>query len=324
MKNYFFLIFQLPILVFEIFLFKFFKKKNSKHSYSALVKLFCISGGISNSFLNFILSKPLNLKKKEVNNEIKFFKKNGYSLKQNFLSKNFIDNFKDELKKIPGFWTGDDYISQKKEFLISDIKSTKFYYDPSDLLDTESVSNILLNEDIYNLARDYLQNEPILNNIACWHSFPSRAEDSQAAQLWHFDMDRIKWIKFFFYLSDCKNENGPHCFIAGSHLNNGIPWELRIQGYKRLNDKNIDLFFDESKKKIFKEKAGTLLIEDTRGLHKGKKLINGNRLMFQLEFVTSMFGSPYEKIKIKNNEKNKELITRLRSNNFTFQNFDLN
>ena len=36
------------------------------------------------------------------------------------------------------------------------------------------------------------------------------------------------------------------------------------------------------------------MFEDSRGLHKGKKVISNNRLMFQIEFTSSLFGNNYK------------------------------
>ena len=37
--------------------------------------------------------------------------------------------------------------------------------------------------------------------------------DEHAAQMFHFDMDRPKWLKFFIYINDVNEKNGPHFFI---------------------------------------------------------------------------------------------------------------
>jgi hypothetical protein len=37
------------------------------------------------------------------------------------------------------------------------------------------------------------------------------------------------------------------------------------------------------------------LAEDTRGLHKGKHVVRGDRLMLQLQFSNSLFGATYPK-----------------------------
>ena len=37
------------------------------------------------------------------------------------------------------------------------------------------------------------------------------SKDKKLHQWWHYDMDRPKWLKFFIYLTDCDEDNGPHC-----------------------------------------------------------------------------------------------------------------
>ena len=97
-------------------------------------------------------------------------------------------------------------------------------------------------------------------------------------------MDRPKWIKFFIYLTDCNQQNGPHCIIKRTHKNFSVPWKIRKNGYSRISDDIINKNFLESDITEIIAKKGTLLIEDSRALHKGKKLEKGNRLMFQLNF----------------------------------------
>jgi len=46
---------------------------------------------------------------------------------------------------------------------------------------------------------------------------------------------------------------------------------------------------------------GTILAADTRGFHKGKPVQSGERLLLQIEYATSLFGAPYEKVTL--NEK---------------------
>ena len=72
-----------------------------------------------------------------------------------------------------------------------------------------------------------------------WSVAGNKQPDSAAAQLYHFDMDRIRWIKFFINLTDVTAENGPHCFIAGSQQTCGIPRHLLAKGYTRLSDEPV-------------------------------------------------------------------------------------
>ena len=274
----------------------------------------------------------LFFKKKKINDEEglfkkeekKLFKTNGYLVKENFLDNNFINNFLNELDRLAGYWEGDNILELKKQFFLSDIKSTKFFYETNDLLKLENVKQILLNEQIINSARNLLDAEPIINNISCWHSFVSDKPDKQAAQLWHFDMERPKWIKLFFFLTDCNFENGPHCFISESHKNNGIPKNLRLLGYQRLNNELIEKNFDRNLIKEITCSKGSILFEDTRGLHKGKQLLRGHRTIFQIEFVTSMFGAITNKIKIdKDNDLLKRFHSKFDNSDYIIQNFEL-
>ncbi len=46
----------------------------------------------------------------------------------------------------------------------------------------------------------------------------------------------------------------------------------------------------------FSAPRGTILAEDTRGLHKGKHVETGDRLLLQLQFSNSLFGMAYTKV----------------------------
>ena len=310
-----------PFFLLEIIFFKI-VKKNSWFSYRTMINLFCITGGWSNDFLHTILKKK---EKKSKNNlkfrEKKFFSKNGYLVKENYLNENLINNLRSELKTIKGYWAGDNFKSKGLEFFKNKVKTTKFYYTQKELLKLKSIQKIILQKNLINLARETLNAEPIISNVVCWHSFPSKKPDEQAAQMWHFDMERPKWIKFFIYLSDCNSLNGPHSFIIGSHKNDGIPKDLRMHGYKRLDDEIINRNFPKKNLIDIKCEKGSLLIEDTRGLHKGKILQKGKRSMLSIEFTSSMFGGPYEKINMRHDSFFIKNLSKINNSDFIFQNF---
>jgi ectoine hydroxylase-related dioxygenase (phytanoyl-CoA dioxygenase family) len=117
----------------------------------------------------------------------------------------------------------------------------------------------------------------------------------EAAQFFHFDMDRPKWLKFFIYLTDVGTENGPHTFVSGSQRTGGIPRELLRKGYSRMSDEEVLAFYPPQDVVEFAAPRGTIIAEDTRGLHKGKHVHSGDRLVLQLQFSNSMFGGSYER-----------------------------
>jgi ectoine hydroxylase-related dioxygenase (phytanoyl-CoA dioxygenase family) len=138
-----------------------------------------------------------------------------------------------------------------------------------------------------------------------WHTAFSRDPDKSAAQYYHFDMDRVKWLKFFFCITDVTPETGPHCFVAGSHRRGATPNALLKQGYARLSDGDVRSHFSDDKFVEFVAPRGTIIAEDTRGLHKGKHVVHGDRLMFEIEFANSLFGGalPNERLQSVRSEK---------------------
>ncbi len=63
----------------------------------------------------------------------------------------------------------------------------------------------------------------------------------------------------------------------------------------RILDEEMRGFQQEDFKEIV-GKRGTIIAVDTRGLHKGKPLVTGDRLILQYEFTNSLFGASYEHI----------------------------
>jgi hypothetical protein len=131
-----------------------------------------------------------------------------------------------------------------------------------------------------------------------WNTDFQKEPDSEAAQFFHFDMDRIKWLKFFFYVTDVDDNCGPHSFVEGSHKDGGIPFSMTSKGYSRLSDEEVINHYGKEKIKVFAAPKGTIIAEDTRGLHKGTNVIEGHRLIFQIQFSNSLFGGQYPKSKI--------------------------
>jgi len=142
----------------------------------------------------------------------------------------------------------------------------------------------------------------VLDEVNLWWSTAYGAKpDANAAQLYHFDMDRIRWLKFFFYLADVGPENGPHCFVAGSHNSDGIPASFLDRGYVRIADEEVAATYGPERLIEFSGPRDTIIAEDTRGLQKGRSVLRGDRPVLEFEFSNSLFGatSPHGKSKIK-------------------------
>jgi hypothetical protein len=173
-------------------------------------------------------------------------------------------------------------------------EGVRYDFSAQDVIDNPDVQCVMADRSIIAVAQRYLRCKPILDVMSMWwHTAYSRIPDKEAAQFWHFDMDRIKWLKFFIYLTDVGPDNGPHSFVAGSHRTGGIPSALRLKGYARLTDQEVEACFSRDRFLEFTAPRGTIIAEDTRGLHKGKLVSNGDRLILQLQFSNSLFGGYY-------------------------------
>ena len=173
-------------------------------------------------------------------------------------------------------------------------KGIRYDFPTADLLANADVQGLLCDPSILGVAQAYLGSRPMADVLTMWWNTAYSDKPSEAAaQFYHFDMDRIKWIKFFIYLTDVGTDNGPHTFIAGSQRTGGIPPSLLRKGYVRLTDEEVREHYVADDFIEFTGARGTVLAEDTRGLHKGKHVTQGDRLVLQLQFSNSLFGGYY-------------------------------
>lgn len=175
-------------------------------------------------------------------------------------------------------------------------QGVRYDFSAQDVIDNADVQTLMTDHSLIAVAQSYLRCKPIFDVMSMWwHTAYSKQPDKDAAQFYHFDMDRIKWLKFFVYLTDVRPENGPHCFISGSHRSGGIPKHLLSKGYARLSDEEVVACYPPDRFVEFTGPRGTVIAEDTRGLHKGKHVTAGDRLMLQFQFSNSLYGGTYEK-----------------------------
>ena len=132
----------------------------------------------------------------------------------------------------------------------------KFHRLNKDLITNENVRSWALSRNIVNLAQIYLGSKVYCDLIANWQSYPTDdvIEQKRSAQHFHFDMDRVKFVKFFVYLTDVDCNNGPNAYIKGSHKL--FPRELRHDG--RFEDTRIFKTYNKQDYFEVKGKAGTI------------------------------------------------------------------
>jgi len=160
------------------------------------------------------------------------------------------------------------------------------YADSPDSPSLEAITNDPL---LTRVASEYLRSPSSAIDSTFWYTFPHATPSSETAQLFHYDLDSIRWLKVFVYLSDVGSENGPHEYVAASHRpENKVP-QVLLKEYARIDDQEIDQFYPGRRRQITGE-AGTVIFGDTRCFHKGTSVQREHRLIFSPIYAPSRVG----------------------------------
>lgn len=236
-----------------------------------------------------------------------------------FLSEEKIDylkqlSFKTKAKLTPAPKDGESsgYFKRGNE------KAIKYQFFEEDLIQDHEIQRLIADPSILSVAQAFLKAKPVVDLISMWWSTSvSKQASSEVAQLYHWDMERIKFIKFFFYLTDVDTDTGPHCYVKGS--NNGFPTAVRRDG--RILDEEINKVYPAENLIEINGKRGSILAVDTSGFHKGKNLKRADRLLLQFEFANSLFGINSEYFTV--NNPSAELKQAAKSFPFVFQRYEI-
>ena len=140
---------------------------------------------------------------------------------------------------------------------------------------------------------------PVHTALLSWWSVGSTFDEkvlSQAAQMYHQDKDWIKWYKALIYLTDVDEEAGPHVYVEGSHRDYEdrflSKYNEKPKFSQRFSDAEMIDLFGADRIKTLTGKRGTVILEDTSGLHKGAPVRRDHRLLMEVEWACSLFMSP--------------------------------
>jgi ectoine hydroxylase-related dioxygenase (phytanoyl-CoA dioxygenase family) len=280
--------------------------------YQAFIWMFCVTGGRLNAALSWLITRlrparPLpeaagilgDLSGRAADDCVERLNRDGYVVFERALPPEACDRLREFARSTPSRVRRMDNESSAQPprtalYDGGEATAVRYDYEPSDLLDNVDVQNLLADASLLRLAQAYLRCEPVADVLSMWwHTNYHTQPDSEAAQFYHFDMDRIKWFKVFIYLTDVGPDNGPHSFVVGSHRTGGIPWKLRRKGYVRLTDDEVIEQYGSDRCLHVTAPRGSIIVEDTRGLHKGNTVRGDPRLILQLQFSNSLFGGYY-------------------------------
>lgn len=252
----------------------------------------------------------------DINKIASTLQQDGYCVMPFTLPDAIIENLTEIARKYPCIVRDSSTPDIKEFFDTSSSKGSRFDLLEKDLLAEATVLSLATDSLFLKIAEDYLNAVPINDLIAMWWNLPCKNPDkSLLAQMYHFDLDRPRFLKFFFYLTDVDNNNGPHCYMKGSHRDK----PSKLNQDRRYTDEEISNAFSPDREIVFTGKRGLILAEDTLGFHKGQELVSGHRLLFQLEYTSSLFGQVYQSAKAA--DLNKETKDTMKKYPITWQRF---
>lgn len=303
MKLFHQITFWIGLLQYKLF------DRTNKYSYHSFRKLHGITNGKINESLSQKISRQRGkydfpsvttgitgeLTENRLNNIVSEIEKNGFYIFQTKLDAEICKEIEKFSLQLDAKTIGDDSSINYSKYDRAKTIASIYKYDSKDILKQEYIQSIFFDLNFIRIAQSYLGCKPLSNSILMWWSaLYSKAASSKAAQLYHFDMDHPKFIKFFVYLTDVDTNSGPHCFIRGTHKDKPI----NLREDRRFSETEIKNTFDENDIIEITGKKGTIVAVDTSGIHKGKLPVNNDRLIVQLEYTNSFFGQKIHRLKI--------------------------
>ena len=185
--------------------------------------------------------------------------------------------------KIESFFDDYERLGRIKQFF-NDYpkKKSDFYTDTIDhpILLCKDIFELAFDDKLINLATSYFKCLPSLHGATIRKS---KATDIKSealphhgqTTLYHCDQDSPRFLKYFVYLTDVGEDNGPFTYVAGTQLNKHKSWTHKL----RHSDKEIEKFYGSDSIRKLTGNVGDLVVANTSGFHKGEKVVSGERLL---------------------------------------------
>lgn len=147
------------------------------------------------------------------------------------------------------------------------------------------------------IAAKFLGAQPVHMGSELSWNFPVRGNEidrRKAAQVFHYDLDDYRFIKFFFYITDVDTSSGPHAYIRGTHKGKKLLHQLIGTRCASIDDKKIADIYGAQNVVTVCGKAGFGFVENATCFHRGSEPTQKPRLMLQLEYAINDYGNIHE------------------------------
>lgn len=150
-------------------------------------------------------------------------------------------------------------------------------------------AKVAMETPILDIAKAYIP-DATLYHYNIWQTLVCE-QPPFSSQLWHRDYEDRIMLKVFLYLTDVDAGAGPLWYLPGTHSlghrKNLRPSASIVDRVLRTSDKQMAAKVPESEWVELTGPAGTLLLVDTAGYHKGGYATERERWLYTCQFCTS-------------------------------------
>jgi len=160
--------------------------------------------------------------------------------------------------------------------------------------DCAAVKQLIHDPTLLAIAAKFLGAKPIYIGSELLWSFPAPStlkEQTNQAQVFHYDLDDYRSIKFFFYINAVDISGGPHVCIAGTHRHKTLLHQLLGQRCAAIPDQKLIDQYGTENIVTFCGKAGFGFAEDPCCFHKASPPAENVRLLLQVQYAINHYGN---------------------------------
>lgn len=159
----------------------------------------------------------------------------------------------------------------------------KAQYSTKDCISCKVLTEFANHPKLLATVKGYLGATPSIASVQAWWTFGENHDSKTdlSDDIYHRDVDDLKFIKLFVYLTDTGLSNGAHSFIKKSHLSRAFTARGAI------SDAQAKAQFSAVDFLTVTGNAGTAFLEDTWGIHRPLTATTGRRLIFSVLYSLS-------------------------------------
>jgi hypothetical protein len=198
---------------------------------------------------------------------------NGFAVVPGFLSPEVCRDIRSEVDELFSSYQGrlwQDSIGSDERFFGIDAKS-------------DVIKDLFFRSALVNNAMDFYEKSRTKSMFTMAGRIKYAENNLGSGSGWHRDRVDFKQTKTILYLSDTGERNGPFQYIKYSHgpvsmLRDHLRYGVSLFD-SRVTDEQANTILEEDKNRLatLTAPAGTLIIADVRGIHRGAPLLEGER-----------------------------------------------